>query len=130
MKERFQIGLLILCFMDVVTGLFMSLWPGSWHELTHPFAVRTTFYLIQQVGLILIARGILTAILARRADGFSFRIVGILWALEVPAHGYAVITLGAWSHYGTSIAFGRLFMCLFVLVWCRRRAASLLELNV
>ena len=130
MKECFQIGLLFLCLVDVVTGLFMTLWPGSWHEITHPFAVRTTFYLIQQVGLILIARGILTAVLARRADGVSFRIVGILWTLEIPAHAYALAALGAWSHHGTSIALGRLAMCFLVLIWCRRRAASLSELNV
>ena len=121
MVQRLKIGLWSLCILDALLGLFLVFWPGAWHELTYPSATRTTFYLIQQLGFVLLARSLITGLLSRRSDGGRFVFVGYLWAMEVPAHGYALWALTDWSHYGTEISALRLALCIVVWAMLRRR---------
>ena len=127
MKERLQIGLWILCALDVLTGLFISLWPGSWHELTYPFATRTTFYTLQQIGFVLIARGVLIGVSAWKSDPAAYRVAGAVWVIEIPAHAYAMVGLTDWSHYGTTVSALRIGLCFLVWRWCRYQTRRLLD---
>ncbi|MEE2786927.1 MAG: hypothetical protein VX589_06275 [Myxococcota bacterium] len=99
----------ILC--DVLVGLLFIFWPGAWHELSYPHATRTTFYLLQQVGFIVLARGLIALVVLRRRWDAGRQAIGLMWLIEVPAHLFGIAALHDWSLFGTEIALVRVLMC-------------------
>ena len=76
----------------------LMLWFGLWHELLHADIERTTFYLAQGLGAVLLCRGVV-AIYALRAGGSREAIsLGSLWSAQVVMCLMMVFRLGLMDH--------------------------------
>lgn len=91
--------LVSLAVFDVLAGGLLLLWPGFWQEALHPLAMGTTFYPLQRLGVVWLARAAVTGVAARRADPLWLAAVAGLWAVEVPAD-----LLVGWRTAGTGPA--------------------------
>ena len=96
---------------DFLIGFFLFFWPGAWHEFAYPSAVRSTFYLIQQLGLLLVGRGVIGVFSLRFHWRAGMQAVGLMWLIEMPAQVYAILVLHDWSLYGTEFAAVRCMVC-------------------
>ena len=103
--------------LDTLLGLLLIFWPGLWHEFVHGWIARTTFFIPQALGALILARAIHLAVLGRRMT-FAHRVGhAYLWfgqavlclavafrLLGEPMQASGAYLLGA----GGAIAFGAL----------------------
>jgi len=92
----------MLSAVDVGLGILLMIWPGVWHELVHGSVERTTFYLAQAGGILMVTRGL---------TSMKLEHVASLYGLGVPA----VVYLG-WSTAHTGPWAGPVYLG-FALVW-------------
>jgi len=57
-------GLIIA--VDMLLGLVLTFWPGLWHEFVHGWIVRTTFFIPQALGVLILVRAIHLMVMGRR----------------------------------------------------------------
>ena len=58
MFSKHRLCSLLLAVHDLLLGLCLLLWPGLWHELLHRDIERTTFFVPQALGAVVLARSI------------------------------------------------------------------------
>jgi hypothetical protein len=118
MRGRLIIMLWALAALDLLSGCLLLVWPGAWQELVHPGAVGTTFYALQQAGMVWIARGLVTAWAARRRSAKLVFGVGLAWGLAVPGELLLAWRVGDTGPYALGVHLAIAAFSVLVAVLC------------
>ncbi len=97
MTKRIPWRTLISVVHDGLVGGLLLLWPGLWHELLHAEIERTTFYIPQALGAVLLCRGLFAALFIRRPGLRVHTALGALWAAQVIVCLLLVFRLGLYD---------------------------------
>ena len=86
-----RFGYTFLAIHDVLIALVLLFWPALWHEWLHPTIIRTTFYVPQALGAVLVFRFLVTVFCLRRPSDTGRVGLAYLWGAQVPFFGILIL---------------------------------------
>ena len=116
--------LILLAATDLAGGLLLVSWPGVAQELLHPHAIGTTFYPLQRIGAVWLARAALGIAAAIRPSRGRCHAVAAGWSLDVLADLLMVVRTAGAGPYAIPFHIAHAVIAAAATAWLMRAGRS------